>query len=43
MLQKKDVPIDSVINMMMIFGYTANFVPRMGLKRYLPQILELGI
>ena len=43
MLQKKDVPIDNVITMMLIFGFTANFVPRMALKRYLPRILELGI
>ena len=42
-LDKKDVPLDTIVNLMMIFGYTANLVPRMALKEYLPKVLEKGI
>ena len=39
LLQKKDVPVDTMLTLMVIFGYTSFMVPRMGLKRYLPQLL----
>lgn len=43
LIKSKDTPIDTVINMMIIFGFTSFLVPRMGLNRYLPQLLELGV
>lgn len=40
-LQRKEYPIDSLINMVVIFGYTSFIVPRMGVERYLPKCLNL--
>lgn len=43
LLKTPDVPVDNIINLMMIFGYTSAIVPRMGLNRCLPECLNLGL
>ena len=42
-MKTNDAPVDSIISMMAIFGYTSCIVPRMGVKRYLPECLDLGL
>ena len=38
-LKKPDAHIDNITNIMIVLGNTSFLVPRMGVNRYLPQIL----
>lgn len=38
-IKNPETNIDNIINMMIVIGNTSFLVPRMGVSRYLPQIL----
>jgi hypothetical protein len=42
-LKRRDLPIDTYINILIILGNTAFLVPRMGLQRHLPALLTEAI
>jgi hypothetical protein len=42
-LKRRDLPIDSIVNMFIMFGNTAFLVPRMGAQRHLPTLLAEGV
>lgn len=41
--QRRDLPIDNYINMLIVFGNSSFLVPRMGLQRHLPAHLKEAI